>query len=326
MDKNKEFLTGEPATEAAPITDTDNTAAEATAEETAVPADAAAKDAAEAAAEEAPAPAPKKKKTLQTTILISIIIVVCVLLAAVVCRLFFWKGVVNTNLLGAKTTTTWHYRPDTAQLGASVDEAMVPDYYFNFQPDGTITVNIGTLSFQGDYTLRNLEEGEGTAKAGTPVLEIAGTGQIDGTFLYDREGNLFSGNTLKLTSLANSEANVTLDAKDYTPVTLEPSADFAADDTLTGNWSYKNEKLTQNFTFNSNGTYELKTVSGGVIEKQTGIYTAKDGTLTLTYKYPNEQSQTLKYTVKDDKLSLIQVINVYGQTYEQPLYDFTREK
>jgi hypothetical protein len=97
LEETKDFLTEETAAEAIPGTDTDTDGAAAAGETAGTE-----PDKTEAAADGEPAPAPKKKKTLQTTILISLVIVICVVLAAIVCRLFFMKGVVDTNLIGGK--------------------------------------------------------------------------------------------------------------------------------------------------------------------------------------------------------------------------------
>ncbi len=323
MEETKDFLTEETAAEAIPGTDTDTDGAAAAGETAGTEL-----EKTEAAADGEPAPSPKKKKTLQTTILISLVIVICVVLAAIICRLFFMKGVVDTNLIGGKATTVWHYKPDASQLAASVDEAMIPDYYFVFNPDGTVSVNMGSFEFQGEYTLRSLEANEipqdSGFKEGTPVLEMSGTIQGDGTFLYERSGNAFTENTLKLTPITNPKVEIVMDNKAYTPATVERKDTFTKDDALLGNWSFKNEQMTQNFRFNEDGTYELKSMANGGVEKQTGIYNTKDGALTLTYKAPKEQSQTLKYAVKDNKLSLSQVVEYGGQSMEMPLNEFTK--
>ena len=61
--------------------------------------------------------------------------------------------------------------------------------------------------------------------------------------------------------------------------------------------------------------------------KEHGLYDCKDGSLTITIVYAgSEQSDSYKYTIKDDKLSLSQTKENMGQTYEQPIGDFTKEK
>lgn len=274
---------------------------------------------------------PKKKRTLQFTIIISLAIVLAAVVAVIVCRLFFSNGVVNTNILGSQTATTWHYRPEVS-ADATVDEAQIPDYYFIFEPDGKLKIEMGSFEYLGTYTIQNLEKQDvagiedGESKIGQPMLSIENTGIVDGKFLFDREGNAFTGSNLTLTSLNSDLVSLKLDSKDYTPVKQERSGEFHKDDELIGSWSFKNEVASQNFVFNDDGTYELKTNSGGAIQNQKGIYDCKDGKLTITVMAPDEQSQSFKYSIKDDKLSLIQLIEYLGQQYENPLNDFTRDK
>ncbi len=275
---------------------------------------------------------PKKKRTLQFTIIISAVIVLIVLGAAIACRLFFANGVVDTNLLGGKKTTTWHYKTDASQLESTVDEAQIPDYYFVFEPDGKLKVMMGSFEYLGTYTIQNVEKQDiegiegGESKVGQPMLNIENSGIVDGKFLFDRSGNPFSGSTLKLTSLSSDLITLELDSKEYTSVKLERSGEFHKDDKLLGSWSFKNEVASQTFVFNEDGTYDLKTDQSGAIYNQHGLYDCNDGILTITVMAPNEQSQSLKYSVTDDKLSLTQIIEYMGQTYEQPLNDFTRDK
>ena len=274
---------------------------------------------------------PKKKKALQFTIIISLVIVLLVLCTAIVCRLFFSNGVLNTNLLGSQTETTWHYRPE-APADSTIDEAQIPDYYFIFEPDGKVKIRMGSFEYLGTYTIQNLEKQDvagiedGESKIGKPMLNIGNTGLVDGKFLFDREGNAFTGSTLTLTSLSSDLVSLKLDSKYYEPVKQERSGEFHKDDDLIGSWSFKNEIASQNFVFREDGTYDLKTNSSGAIQSQSGLYDCKDGKLTITVMAPDEQTQSFKYSIKDDKLSLIQIIEYLGQQYENPLNDFTRDK
>lgn len=359
MDENKEFLTEE--TEAAEISEAaeDQAAAQLYEEAAQSLADDAeqltgeaaqsladdAEQLPEEAAQTAAQAAPKKKRAFYFPILLSLVIVLVFLAVGIACRLFFFQGVVNTDPFGNKKATTWHFRPSAEEAAAaSVDEAQVPDYYFIFEPDGTIKVESGSIEFQGNYTLRNADEddlkeiqtanaeagntdsGTGNAEVGKPILVVEGTNQIDGKFLYDRKGNAFTDNNLTLSVLGNDAIQLTFDDKDYSAPKFEREGEFTKDEELLGSWSYNDEMLWQTFTFNDDGTYELKTKQNNSVERQYGIYNCKDGMLTLSYCYPDQREQPLKYTIKNDKLSLIQVIEYLGQTMEQPLKDFTRIK
>ncbi|MER2148086.1 MAG: hypothetical protein ABS987_02925, partial [Ruminococcus sp.] len=126
-------------------------------------------------------PAPKKSRKVQTTIIISAIIVLLVLVGAVAIRLFATQGVVDTGIFGNKKTTVWHFKPDVSQSEATVDEALVPDYYFIFEPDNTLKVEMGSFEYKGSYAIQNMEESDllglsnENAKVGTQMLTIENT-------------------------------------------------------------------------------------------------------------------------------------------------------
>lgn len=277
-------------------------------------------------------PAPKKSKKIQTTIIISAIIVLLVLLSAVAIRLFVTQGVVDTGIFGNKKTTVWHFKPDVSQAEATVDEALVPDYYFVFEPDNTLKVEMGSFEYKGSYTIQNMEESDllgvsnENAKVGTQMLTIENTSLLDGKFLFERSGNAFSENKLKLTGLSNAETQLEMDAKAYTPVSMERKGEFTKDDALVGNWVYKNENGSQTFSFKDDGTYAIITKANGGYQSQSGIYNCKDGNVTIKFKAPSDQEATIKYTIKDKTLSLSIVADVMGQQVEQPIGDFTKEE
>lgn len=276
--------------------------------------------------------APKKSKKIQTTIIISGIIVLLVVLGAVAVRLFATQGVVDTGFFGNKKTTVWHFKPDVSQAEATVDEALVPDYYFVFEPDNTLKVEMGSFEYKGSYTIQNMEESDlvgvtnENAKVGTQMLTIQNTSLLDGKFLFERTGNAFSENKLKLTDLSNAKTQLEMDAKTYTPVSIERTDEFTKDDALLGNWVYKNENGSQTFSFKDDGTYAIITKSNGGYQSQGGIYNCKDGSVTIKFKAPSDQEATIKYTIKDKTLSLSIVADVMGQQVEQPIGDFTKEE
>ena len=266
-------------------------------------------------------PAPKKSRKVQTTIIISAIIVLLVLVGAVAIRLFATQGVVDTGIFGNKKTTVWHFK----------DEALVPDYYFIFEPDNTLKVEMGSFEYKGSYAIQNMEESDllgvsnENAKVGTQMLTIENTSLLDGKFLFERTGNAFTENKLNLTGLSTQEMKLELDAKAYTPVSIERKGEFTKDDALVGNWVYKNENGSQTFSFKDDGTYAIITKANGGYQSQSGIYNCKDGTVTINFKAPSDQEANIKYTIKDKTLSLSIVADVMGQQVEQPIGDFTKE-
>lgn len=326
LEENKELFTADNEAEAAAeAEEAVETAVEAETEAPELLPEAEAED--NAVTEE---PAPKKSKKIQTTIIISAIIVLLVLVGAVAIRLFVTQGVVDTGIFGNKKTTVWHFKPDVSQAEATVDEALVPDYYFIFEPDNTLKVEMGSFEYKGSYTIQNMEESDlvgvtnENAKVGTQMLTIQNTSLLDGKFLFERTGNAFSENKLKLTGLSTTEM-LELDAKTYTPVSIERTDEFTKDDALLGNWVYKNENGSQTFSFKDDGTYAIITKSNGGYQSQSGIYNCKDGTVTINFKAPSDQEANIKYTIKDNTLSLSIVADVMGQQVEQPIGDFTKE-
>ena len=330
MDENKEFLTEEAAPEALSDADTKDYDLDAFDEDFSQPEEALQEEEPQNSVAE-PADvsaAPKKKRTVQFTILLSAAIVLVVLLAAVVCRLFFFQGVVNTGLFGTKTTT-WHYQAKPV-AGASADEATSPDFYFIYEPDGRLKVELGSFEYQGAYTIRKLEQKDvadlenGDSLVGKPVLNIENSGIIDGKFLFERTGNAFTDSTLLLTSVENDTVKLNFDAREYVPAQFEREGEFHKDDAIVGEWTYKNEVGEQTFVFEDNGSYSLKTMANNVIQSQHGIYDCQNGQLTIYYQYLNDQAQTFKYTIADNKLTLTMVMEFMGQTYEQPAGEFTK--
>lgn len=333
LEENKELFTADNEAEAATeAEEAVETAVEAETEAPELLPEAEAED--NAVTEE---PAPKKSKKIQTTIIISAIIVLLVLLGAVAIRLFVTQGVVDTGIFGNKKTTVWHFKPDVSQAEATVDEALVPDYYFIFEPDNTLKVEMGSFEYKGSYTIQNMEESDlvgvsnENAKVGTQMLTIENTSLIDGKYLFERTGNAFSENKLNLTGLNltgtnTQEMKLELDAKAYTPVSMERKGEFTKDDALVGNWVYKNENGSQTFSFKDDGTYAIITKANGGYQSQSGIYNCKDGTVTINFKAPSDQEANIKYTIKDNTLSLSIVADVMGQQVEQPIGDFTKEE
>ena len=288
----------------------------------------------EAVAEEA---APKKSRKIQTTIIISAVIVLLVVLGAVAVRLFATPGLLDTGFFGNSKTTVWHFRPDVSQAEATVDEALVPDYYFIFESDNTLKVEMGSFEYKGSYAIQNMEESDlvgvtnENAKVGTQMLTIENTSLIDGKYLFERTGNAFTENKLNLTGLNltgtnTQEMKLELDAKAYTPVSIERTDEFTKDDALLGDWVYKNENGSQTFSFKDDGTYSIITKSNGSYQSQSGIYNCKDGSVTIKFKAPSDQEANLKYTINDKTLSLSVVADVMGQKIEQPIGEFTKEE
>lgn len=302
-----------------------------TAQETAEEATETVQETVEEAVSEAPAPA-GKSKLLQRTIIISAAIVVCAVLVALVCRLFFFNGIVGTNLFGSPKETCWHYSTPVQTYAATTDEAQTADYYFIFEPDGTLKIEIGSFEYDGVYTTQYLTKDNAPAEeyVGKPAVSIENTNSIDGVYLYEVTGNVFSGKTMTLTSVYSNDVAFKFDDKAYTAPDIQRDGEFGKDEKVVGSWTNKNEYASQTLRFNGDGTYSISTKTSTSKQVENGLYSCKDGSITLSSYYISTQSQTFKYTAADDKLTIIQEMMTVGDdgvtpiTTEQPI-EYTKE-
>ncbi len=322
MDENKDFVTAEQKAEELTDTVADT---ETTAEETAEAAQDAVEEAAEtaeaaqdaveeAAADiftdtEAAAQAPKKSFVLQRTIIISVVIVVIALLAVLIVRLFVpGNSITNTNILGGKASTSWHYIPMNA---ATEDEAQEDymDVFFIFDPDGRVRVKCDHLESIGTYSIQHVEPDD-KENAGKPYLMLENTGVLDGSFFYETTGNAFTERTMTLTSMMNASAPALKfdQKKTYKAPEIEREGEFTGDDALNGSWKISNEAGSTVYDFSSDGTYTMEARTAGnngvpgSINKISGIYNCKDGVLTTSTIYMSRIDNSLKYKVDGDEL------------------------
>ncbi len=336
MDENKEALT--PADTDTTDTEvneavqtaqdvTEEAAAEIAETGTEITADAAA-EATEATAEDAfsvtEEKPEKKKMILNRAIFISLIIVIIGLIAALTVKYFFNTSLVGTDLFGNKTDTTWHYSQqipytDTEATGdePSVKTADV-DVFYEFGGDGKLTVKSGTITSEGTYTLRYVDNDDVTdvenadELLGKPIVEldvydpVMGS-TISGAFTYTVEGNVFSGKTLRIASLYSPDAYLDLDEKAFEETVLTHEDEFTPVEGLTGSWSYKSESGVHTYTFNSDGTMAIDILEPqyGYHIRQTGIYYCTDNTIDVTVFLCIKQDTTLNYTLRDGKFVLI---------------------
>ena len=107
-------------------------------------------------------PAPKKKKLLQLPIIISVVIV-----AAVALTLFVTKAFFDTSIVG-----TWIQSVPMSSDTSSSDEAANFDIYYTFYNDGTLDFTVGTMTWNGTYTVS-------TDKSGNQTLERVLNGSLN---------------------------------------------------------------------------------------------------------------------------------------------------
>lgn len=275
--------------------------------------------------------AQKKSKLIQRTIIISALVVAVALIGAIACRLLLSNGIVKTNIFGAKKTTCWHYtQPMTGSPDATADEAQELNYYFIFEPDGKLNIEVGSIELTSDYSIQYLtkedvqtiENGEG--KIGTPVLNISNANTLSGKYFFEVTGNAFTENKLKLTNILSDQMKLDFDDKEYTPVKIQREGEFTADEKLEGNWTFADEAGTRTYSFNSDGTYTMTDKANNAIQKTKGLYSCKDGKVSLTSNYGTDVTSTLRYEFKDDKLVIYeQFYTMYGAV-EQPI-EYSKE-
>lgn len=280
-------------------------------------------------ADEAPEQ-PKKKKLLQRTIIISIAIVAVTVLITIICRLFFFNGVQNTDIFGNNTATTWHYQMTTSNAAATADEAKAYDFNLTFD-NGKLNITVGTIEVKGSYSLRNITKEDAAnlegaeSKVGTPVLIIENSTLFDGTYTYEVSGNVFTGKTMTISNISYDDRKYTFDDKVAPTVTVEREGEFHGDDKIVGSWQYKDELGTISYTFNSDGSYVRTDKQSGIIQTQKGIYDCQNGALTLTLNFGDEVSDAPRsYQFKDDKLVLNEFFNTIYGTVTQPI-EYTKQ-
>ena len=184
MDENKEILTSENEAE---NTNTDTTAE--TTENTTFVADEPTESEEMSFAETEPAnengvivPQPKKKSIIQLPIIIGIVIV-----AVAAATLFVIKGFFDTSIVG-----TWIESVDVTGNSASSDEASKVDVYYTFNGDNTLSYRIGSMVWNGTYTVSTDDSGKQTL-----AMTLNGN---ETSCNYAVSGNMFSGRTLELST------------------------------------------------------------------------------------------------------------------------------
>lgn len=216
MDENKEILTSENEAE---NTNTDTTAE--TTENTTFVADEPTESEEMSFAEtELPnengviAPQPKKKSIIQLPIIIGIVIV-----AVAAATLFVIKGFFDTSIVG-----TWIESVDVTGNSASSDEASKVDVYYTFNGDNTLDYRIGSMVWNGTYTVS-------TDDSGNQTLAMTLNGN-ETSCNYAVSGNMFSGRTLEL-STSTAENKVKLKSGSAVKPELKVDKDFKADKKIT---------------------------------------------------------------------------------------------
>ncbi len=231
-------------------------------------------------------PQPKKKRVLQLPIIIGIVIVV---VAAI--TLFVIKGFFDTSIVG-----TWVESVDVTGNSSSADEASKIDVYYTFNSDNTLDYRIGSMVWNGTYTVS-------TDDSGNQTLAMTLNGN-ETSCNYSVSGNMFSGRTLELTT-STATNKVELKSGSEVKPELKVDKDFKADKKITGSWTYDNGYAKMTYKFNDDGTVEINQSDSLNVD---GTYLIKDGTIIIKYYYTDEIEMDVAYSVEKDGLKLNDIL------------------
>lgn len=218
-----------------------------------------------------------KKRFIQLPIIISLILVVGVALGFLVFKCFF-----NTSIVG-----TWVIEDDTAQSGATEDEASAVKTYYIFEDDGVASIAFGTMKYVGTYSI-----------SGNEISMDISSAYLTASFEYNVTGNVFTGRTLTFTD-ASYDTDYTFHSANRETPDLKVDDGFKSNDKLTGEWNYYDGYYDFSYTFNSNGTVSIDQNNVLFVD---GVYSCTDNTITIRYYADSEQTMELEYTVDDDAL------------------------
>ncbi len=122
-------------------------------------------------------PQPKKKSIIQLPIIIGIVIV-----AVAAATLFVIKGFFDTSIVG-----TWIESVDVTGNSASSAGVEKFDVYYTFNGDNTLNYRIGSMVWNGTYTVSTDDSGKQTL-----AMTLNGN---ETSCNYAVSGNMFSGGT-----------------------------------------------------------------------------------------------------------------------------------
>jgi flagellar basal body-associated protein FliL len=230
-----------------------------------------------------------KKSKIQKPIIIAAIIVIVAIIAAGAYFLLFNNSVVGTWVYDESSSSA-----DEASSTAKKSEENVR--YYTFDNDGKATISLGTIEISGTWEYSNdsasADQSQGN-KINITILPI-----ISGSFDYKVEGNAITGKKLILTT---NNTPITFNSAQKTKPELKVSKKFKAVKGVTGTW--KNKDFNYIYTFNSDGTCDLKT--GEQIDT-TGTYTVdtKKKEITIVYVAEKKSEMKLPYTTSKDNKKL----------------------
>lgn len=268
----------------------------------------------------------KKKRTLMVPIIISLCIVIVAAAAAILLTLFFNKSIEGCWYHEQEVPTSYAQstddEPETVKIG----------YYFKFDSDGKMTYYNGDISSVGTYTFK---AGESNSDNTVDLnFYMPSSGYVNQSFKVEISGNIFTGQTMKLSSTNSETEGNSLDfvKKDYVAPELKRDGDFVADKEIEAKWVTSmqgyGEKYVESYEMKSDGTFNQSTaiqidsqLSGAGKDLEytvnlSGIYSCQKGKLEMVYEFMGDrQKQEIPYTVKEKgnvlTLSLAQDVDYY---------------
>ena len=185
---------------------------------------------------------------------------------------------------------------DVTGNSASSDEASKVDVYYTFNGDNTLNYRIGSMVWNGTYTVSTDDSGKQTL-----AMTLNGN---ETSCNYAVSGNMFSGRTLEL-STSTAANKVKLKSGSEVKPELKVDKDFKADKKITGSWTYDNGYAKMTYKFNDDGTVEINQSDALNVD---GTYLIKNGTIIIKYYYTDEVEMDVAYSVESNGLKLNDIL------------------
>lgn len=218
----------------------------------------------------------KKKPALQIPIIIAVCIVVGALLGFGIYYGFFAHTV----------NGTWEYKASDENT-----------YYYTFKDKNIVSMSMGTIDFNGEYSVTPGENSTQTLMIGQYY------GELSGEYTMTISGSKLLGNqvmTLKTTD--GSEFTLKQTSMPKSPLKVSP--DFKADEKLVGDWEYVFEDygVSYKFSFTADGKMQINQYDAFVYNC---VYTTDGSTIKCTFFTTEETTEEIEYSFEGDSLIIM---------------------
>lgn len=226
--------------------------------------------------EESIVPKQKKKPALQIPIIIAICIVVGALLGFGLYYGFFAHTV----------NGTWAY--------TASDENT---YYYTFKDENIVSMSMGTIDFNGEYSVTSADDSAQTLMIGQYYGELSGeyTMTISGS-------RLFGNQVMTLKNTDGTEFTLKQASMPKNPLTVSP--DFKPDEKLVGDWEYVFEDygISYKFSFTADGKMQINQYDAFIYNC---VYTTDGSTIKCTFFDTEERTEEMEYSFDGDSLVIM---------------------